>query len=43
MAEERLMTVKEVAAYLHVCPMTVYLHVEHGRLPYIKNGTLIGC
>jgi excisionase family DNA binding protein len=33
-----IMTVKEVAAYLHVHASTVYRALKHGRLPAFKIG-----
>jgi excisionase family DNA binding protein len=36
-----LMTVKEVAAYLNVNPMTVYRAVETDTLPHLRLGRAI--
>jgi excisionase family DNA binding protein len=34
-----IMTVKEVAAYLHLHPSTVYRALKHGQLPAFKLGS----
>ena len=36
--EERLLTLDEVAAFLHMNPMTLYLWVKDGKLPAFKIG-----
>jgi excisionase family DNA binding protein len=36
--KENLMTVQEVAAYLHLSPHTIYKWVEKGRIPVIRLG-----
>jgi excisionase family DNA binding protein len=35
----RIMTVKEVSAYLHIHTSTVYRQLKHGRLPAFKMGS----
>ena len=35
----RIMTVKEVSAYLHIHTSTVYRELKHGRLPAFKIGS----
>ncbi|MCX5719986.1 MAG: helix-turn-helix domain-containing protein [Nitrospirae bacterium] len=36
--EERLLTIDEVAEFLHVNPMTVYVWVKDGKIPAFKIG-----
>ncbi len=36
--EERLLTIDEVAEFLHVNPMTVYAWVKEGKIPAFKIG-----
>jgi PTS system nitrogen regulatory IIA component len=36
--EERLLTIDEVAVFLHMNPMTVYAWVKDGRIPAFKIG-----
>ena len=38
---DRMLTVKEVAARLHVCRATVYAMVERGELPRIRVGSAV--
>ena len=39
MKQDALMTVKEVAKYLHVVQLTVYRMIDRGDLPAIKVGS----
>ena len=39
MKQDALMTVKEVARYLHVVQLTVYRMIDRGDLPAIKVGS----
>jgi excisionase family DNA binding protein len=39
MKQDVLMTVKEVAKYLHVVQLTVYRMIDRGDLPAIKVGS----
>jgi len=36
--EERLMTIDEVAEFLHMNPMTLYSWVREGKIPAFKIG-----
>jgi len=36
--EERLLTLDEVAEFLHINPMTVYAWVKDGKIPAFKIG-----
>jgi PTS system nitrogen regulatory IIA component len=36
--EERLLTLDEVAEFLHINPMTLYAWVKDGRMPAFKIG-----
>jgi PTS system nitrogen regulatory IIA component len=36
--EERLLTIDEVAEFLHINPMTVYAWVKEGKIPAFKIG-----
>ena len=36
---KQVMTVKEIAEYLDVHPMTIYKHVKGGKIPAFKIGT----
>ena len=36
--EERLLTLDEVAEFLHMNPMTLYLWVKDGKIPAFKIG-----
>lgn len=36
---KRVMTVKEIAEYLDVHPMTIYKYVKEGKIPAFKIGT----
>jgi PTS system nitrogen regulatory IIA component len=36
--EERLLTLDEVAEFLHINPMTLYSWVKDGRMPAFKIG-----
>jgi nitrogen PTS system EIIA component len=36
--EERLLTIEEVAGFLHMNPMTVYAWVREGKIPAFKIG-----
>ena len=36
--EERLLTIDEVADFLHINPMTVYAWVRDGKIPAFKIG-----
>lgn len=36
--EERLLTIDEVAEFLHINPMTVYAWVKDGKIPAFKIG-----
>jgi excisionase family DNA binding protein len=38
-AMERMMTVKEVAAYLKLNPITVYRYAAQGKIPGFKVGS----
>jgi len=38
MNSESLLTLKEVAKYLHVVPLTVYRMIDRGDLPAVKVG-----
>ena len=38
---DHLLTVKEVAARLHVCRATIYSLVERGHLPHIRIGNAL--
>jgi len=35
---KQVMTVKEIAEYLGVHPMTIYKYVQHGKIPAFKIG-----
>ena len=35
-----ILTVKELAEYLRIKPITVYKHVSKGKLPFFKVGSL---
>jgi excisionase family DNA binding protein len=39
MKQDVLMTVKEVARYLHVVQLTVYRMIDRGDLPAVKVGS----
>ncbi len=40
MAEDKvIMTAKEVAAYLHIHPLTVHRYAREGKIPAFKIGT----
>ena len=34
-----VMTIKDIADYLHMHPMTIYKYVKEGRIPAFKVGT----
>lgn len=38
MNSESMLTLKEVAGYLHVVPLTVYRMIDRGDLPAVKVG-----
>lgn len=38
MNSESMLTLKEVARYLHVVPLTVYRMIDRGDLPAVKVG-----
>lgn len=38
MNSETMLTLKEVARYLHVVPLTVYRMIDRGDLPAVKVG-----
>lgn len=38
MDQETMLTIREVAKYLHVVPLTVYRMIDRGDLPAIKVG-----
>jgi PTS system nitrogen regulatory IIA component len=40
MAEEQLMSVKELAEYLNVNISTVYMWSQHGQIPAMKIGKM---
>jgi len=39
MNQDALMTVKEVARYLHVVQLTIYRMIDRGDLPAVKVGS----
>lgn len=39
--DERLLTVQEVAAILHVVPRTVRREIERGNMPAVKIGNAV--
>ncbi|MBU1852953.1 MAG: helix-turn-helix domain-containing protein [Candidatus Omnitrophica bacterium] len=36
---KQVMTVKDIADYLHMHPMTIYRYVKEGKIPAFKIGT----
>ena len=36
---KQVMTVKDIADYLHMHPMTIYKYVKEGKIPAFKVGT----
>jgi excisionase family DNA binding protein len=38
MNQDVMLTIKEVAQYLHVVPLTVYRMIDRGDLPAVKVG-----
>lgn len=38
MSQESMLTIKEVAQYLHVVPLTIYRMIDRGDLPAAKVG-----
>jgi excisionase family DNA binding protein len=38
MIQDSMLTIRQVAAYLHVVPLTIYRLIERGELPACKVG-----